>query len=47
MTTASQLADELLEIIFDRDPVRATLAGNRDRDESLPVLDPAAESALR
>ncbi|QUH00362.1 DUF885 domain-containing protein [Saccharopolyspora erythraea] len=47
MTTASQLADELLDIIFDRDPVRATLAGNRDRDESLPALDPDGESALR
>ena len=47
VTAPAQLADELLEILFDADPVSATLYGIRDRDEKLPDISAAAELRVR
>ncbi|WP_460957536.1 DUF885 domain-containing protein [Parasphingorhabdus pacifica] len=47
MTTPSELADLLLAVVFDADPVGASLYGYRDRDERLPVIADAAEQAIR
>ncbi|MGP4019115.1 DUF885 domain-containing protein [Saccharopolyspora sp. 5N708] len=47
MSTSAQLADELLAVLFDADPVSATLYGDRDRDDRLPDITANAEYALR
>ena len=47
VTTPTLLADELLDLCFDADPVRATLQGVRDRDDRLPDVRAEAEAALR
>jgi uncharacterized protein (DUF885 family) len=44
--TASELADELVGVLFEADPVRASLLGFRDHDTELPDLGDAAERAL-
>ncbi|MCP2165539.1 Uncharacterized conserved protein, DUF885 familyt [Goodfellowiella coeruleoviolacea] len=45
--TATQLADDLLEISFDAEPLTATLYGVRDRDDRLTDHSEAAARALR
>ena len=47
VTTSAQLADELLDIIFDANPVVASLYGDRSRDDLLPDVSTAAEQAER
>lgn len=47
VTEPAQLADELLEIYFDADPVSATLYGIRDRDDQLPELSAESERLIR
>ncbi|GAA0538702.1 hypothetical protein GCM10011581_05780 [Saccharopolyspora subtropica] len=47
MSTPTHLADELLAVLFDADPVSATLYGFRDRDDRLPDISAEAELALR
>ncbi|MCI2420222.1 DUF885 domain-containing protein [Saccharopolyspora sp. K220] len=47
MSTPAQLADELLAVLFDADPVSASLYGDRDRDHRLPDITADAEYALR
>ncbi|TDD54289.1 DUF885 domain-containing protein [Saccharopolyspora elongata] len=47
MSTPTELADELLSVMFDADPVSATLYGIRDRDDRLPSISAEAELALR
>jgi uncharacterized protein (DUF885 family) len=42
----SELADDLVQSLFDADPVRATLSGFHDRDAALPDLSDEAERAL-
>jgi uncharacterized protein (DUF885 family) len=52
MTTAvpapnpAELADGLVGVLFDADPLRASLLGFRDRDAELPNLSDAAERAF-
>ena len=52
MTTAApvpgpaELADRLVEVLFEADPLRASLLGFHDRDAELPDLGDAAERAL-
>jgi uncharacterized protein (DUF885 family) len=43
----TRLADELTEVLFDEDPLSATLYGIRDRDDRLPDLSEEGERALR
>ncbi|GDY28674.1 DUF885 domain-containing protein [Gandjariella thermophila] len=43
----ARLADQMTELLFDEDPLSATLYGIRDRDERLPDLSQTGESALR
>ncbi|GAA2811012.1 DUF885 domain-containing protein [Saccharopolyspora taberi] len=47
MATPEQLADELLDLIFEGDPVRASIYGDRTRDDLLPDLSAAAEQSRR
>ncbi|WP_433871536.1 DUF885 domain-containing protein [Saccharopolyspora sp. CA-218241] len=47
MTTTTELADELVGLLLDADPVQATLYGIRGRDDRLPVIGAAAEWELR
>jgi uncharacterized protein (DUF885 family) len=47
VTSATQLADELLAIVLDADPVSASVFGIRDRDDRLPDISAEAEQALR
>lgn len=47
MTTPAGLADELLEVVFDADPVAATLRGDHRRDDRLPDPSAGGEWALR
>ena len=42
----AELADDLVEILFDADPLWASLSGFHDRDARLPDLGDAAERAL-
>ena len=41
-----ELADGLVEVLFEADPLRASLLGFHDRDAELPDLGDAAERAL-
>ena len=41
-----ELADGLVEVLFEADPLRASLLGFHDRDAELPDLSDAAERAL-
>jgi uncharacterized protein (DUF885 family) len=43
----ARLADEMTDLLFDEDPLSATLYGIRDRDERLPDLSESGEAALR
>ena len=45
--TIAQLADELVDALFDADPVRASLLGVRDREDRLADHTEAGEHALR
>lgn len=45
MTTATELADELLDAVHDHRPLPATLAGFRDRDDRLTDHSEAGEAA--
>jgi uncharacterized protein (DUF885 family) len=47
MTTATQLADEVLNAFLDKDPVTATLLGLRDRDDRLTDYSEAGDEATR
>ncbi|MEV0678152.1 DUF885 domain-containing protein [Actinosynnema sp. NPDC050436] len=47
MTTARELADELLAVTLDADPVTATLMGLPGRHDRLPDPSAAADRALR
>lgn len=47
VTTPAELADELLEVVFDADPVSATLRGDHRRDDRLPDPSAGSEWALR
>jgi uncharacterized protein (DUF885 family) len=47
MTTTEKLADELIEVIADEDPLLATMYGIRDRDDVLPDLAEDADRELR
>jgi len=44
--TVSDLADDLLRLLFDADPVRASMSGFHERDAELPDLGDAAERTL-
>ena len=45
---AVRLADELMDVFFDEDPVTATLySGGTERDALLPDLSQAAETEIR
>ena len=43
---AAELADRLVDVLFDADPLRASLLGFHDRDAELPDLSETAERAL-
>ncbi len=45
--TVNQLADELVDVIFDRNPVDASLLGVRDREDRLSDFSETAEKATR
>jgi uncharacterized protein (DUF885 family) len=45
MTAATALADDLLDAMYERDPLFATLTGNHDRDDRLADLSPAGDAA--
>jgi uncharacterized protein (DUF885 family) len=45
--TSNQLADELTEVIFDANPVAASLLGIRDREDRLPDFSEAGDQAYR
>jgi uncharacterized protein (DUF885 family) len=47
VTTPYRLADELLDAIFDANPVSASLLGIRDREDRMPDLSEAGDAALR
>jgi uncharacterized protein (DUF885 family) len=47
MTTTEMLADDLVEVILDEDPLFATLYGIRDRDSALRDLSVEAARVLR
>ncbi|RKT83208.1 Uncharacterized conserved protein, DUF885 familyt [Saccharopolyspora antimicrobica] len=47
MSTPTELADELLTVMFESDPVSATLYGFHDRDDELPDISAAGEQAFR
>ncbi|RKT53137.1 DUF885 domain-containing protein [Saccharothrix australiensis] len=47
MTTARELADDLLAVILDADPVTATLLGVPGRDDRLPDPSAAADREVR
>jgi uncharacterized protein (DUF885 family) len=47
VTRSAELADELLAIALDADPVGASLYGIRNRDDRLPDVTTDAERALR
>ncbi|MDA3626966.1 DUF885 domain-containing protein [Saccharopolyspora sp. WRP15-2] len=47
MSTPTELADELLDVIFESNPVSASLYGVRTWDDRLPDISAAGELALR
>ncbi|CAM3581086.1 DUF885 domain-containing protein [Kibdelosporangium persicum] len=47
MTTADMLADELVEVITDEDPLLASMFGIRDADSAMPDLSVGACDAVR
>ncbi|MGW1682329.1 DUF885 domain-containing protein [Saccharopolyspora sp. NPDC002376] len=47
MSTPTELADELLDVMFESNPVSASLYGVHDRDDELPDISAAGELAFR
>ncbi|KAA5837210.1 DUF885 domain-containing protein [Saccharopolyspora hirsuta] len=47
MSTPTELSDELLAVLFESNPVSASLYGAHDRDDELPDISAAAELAFR